>query len=188
MLFKCQTCWPFSFHIILAYLIFSLTQVSVQIDLKLTLCFCFSLSLSLFWGSLNFVSCETKFFFAGFFSCSGSVRRRQFDHNELMQATFLGLPGHKPGLCVCVCTHASLASLSSPPSSTCEHPHHHSKTVSRVAVLCLFEQWLNVDYAGMNSNELAPKSSPSIPRRLLKELKASALDWISSNVSYNRWQ
>lgn len=192
VLFKYQTCWLFSFHINLAYLILLLTQVSIQIDVKLTLYFCFSLSLSLFYGNFNCVSCETKGFFVVvvfFFSCSGSVWRRQFDHNELMQATFLGLPGHKPGLCVFVYTCVSFASLySSPPSPTCECPHHCSKTVSRVAVFCLFDQWLNVDYAGMNSNELAPKSSLAIPRRLLKELKAFALDWISSNISYNRWQ
>lgn len=81
-------------------------QVSIQIDLKLTVSV--SLFLWLYFKTI-LTLCLVKpwGFFVGFFSYSWSVWRRQFDHNGLMQATFLGLPGCKPGLCVYVYTHAS---------------------------------------------------------------------------------
>lgn len=143
-----------------------------------------------FKAALTLCLVRLRGFWLGFYFpllCSGSTRRRQFDHNGLMQATFLGLAGQKPGLCVCVCVcvhmllFPSSFFFSSPPPPS-EHHHHHSKAVSAVVVFCLFEEWLNIDCAGMNSDDLAPRSSPSIPRRLLKELKAFALGWISSEV------
>lgn len=87
-------------------LYFLMIQVSIQIDLKLTIPV--SLFLCLYFKTvLTLCLVKPWGFFCWFFSYSGSVWRRQFDHNGLMQATFLGLPGCKPGLCVYVYTHAS---------------------------------------------------------------------------------